>query len=103
MERYYRDNISGKKLANVLKNSHNVDISIDTVNSWIKRYSKKYLALIESEKTLKNPESIKVVTIDVTFTSTSRDVIGKKKLVALLSVTREKSGTYLTTWSEKKI
>ena len=56
LERYYRDNISGKKIANVLKNSHNVDISIDTVNSWIKRYSKKYLASIESEKTLKNPE-----------------------------------------------
>lgn len=103
LERYYRDNVSGNKIADVLKNSHNVDVSADTINTWIKQYSNQYLKSIESEKTIKNPESIKTVSIDSTFISAGKDVIGKKKPVVLLSVTKEKSGTYLITWSERKV
>ena len=102
LERYYRDNISGKKIAHVLKNSHEVDVPVDTVNSWIKRHSKEYLKSIEREKTLVNPESIKTVTIDGTYTSAGRDVIGKKKPVVSLSVTKAKNGTYLLTLSEMR-
>ncbi len=100
LERYYRDNISGNKIACVLKNSHNVDVPVDTVNTWIKIHSKAYLISIEKEKTLLSPELIKAITIDGTFTSTGRDVIGKKKPVVSLSVTKEKNGTYLLTLSE---
>lgn len=102
LERYYRDNISGKKIACVLKNSHNVEVPVDTVNSWIKIYSKEYLKSIEREKTVENPESIKTVTIDGTYTSAGRDVIGKKKPVVSLSVTKAKNGTYLFTLSEMR-
>jgi len=102
LERYYRDNISAKKIAHVLKNSHEVEVPIDTINTWIKQYSKEYLKSMESEKTLDHPESIKTVTIDGTFTSTGRDVIGKKKPVVLLSVTKQKNGTYLLTLSEMR-
>lgn len=102
LERYYRDNISGKKIAHVLKNSHNVEVPVDTVNSWIKIYSKEYLNSIEGEKTVENPESIKTVTIDGTYISAGRDVIGKKKPVVSLSVTKAKNGTYLLTLSEMR-
>ena len=102
LERYHRDNISGKKIADVLKNSHEVDVPMDTVNSWIKRYSTEYLNAINRKKTLKHPESIKTVTLDGTFTSTGRDVIGKKKPVVSLSLTKQKSGTYLLTLSEMR-
>ena len=102
LERYYRDNISAKKIAHVLKNSHNIEVPTDTVNTWIKQHSKEYLKSIEREKTLENPESIKTVSIDGTFTSTGRDVIGKKKPAVLLSVTRGKNGTYSLTLSEMR-
>lgn len=102
LERYYRDNISGKKIAHVVKNSHNVEVPVDTVNSWIKIYSKEYLNSIERKKTVENPESIKTVTIDGTYTSAGRDIIGKKKPVVSLSVTKAKNGTYLLTLSEMR-
>jgi len=103
LERYYRDNISGYKIADMLKNAHNVDVSADTIHTWIKQHSDRYLKSIETEKTIKNPESIKTVSIDGTFISAGKDIIGKKKPVVLLSVTKEKNGTYLIMWSEKKV
>jgi len=102
LERYYRDNISGKKIADILKNSHEVEVPLDTVNSWIKRYSTEYLKSINREKKLDHPELIKTATIDGTFTSTGRDVIGKKKPVVSLSLTKQKNGTYLLTLSEMR-
>jgi len=102
LERYYRDNISGKKIAHVLKDSHNVEVPVDTVNSWIKIHSKEYLNSIERKKTVENPKSIKTVTIDGTYTSAGRDIIGKKKPVVSLSVTKAKNGTYLLTLSEMR-
>ena len=102
LERYHRDNVSGKKIADVLKNSHGVDVPMDTVNSWIKLHSTDYLKANNQKKTLKHPESIKTVTLDGTFTSTGRDVIGKKKPVVSLSLTKQKSGTYLLTLSEMR-
>lgn len=100
LERYHRDNISGKKIADVLKNSHKVDVPMDTVNSWIKLYSKDYLRTISKDKILKHPESIKTVTLDGTFTSTGSDVIGKKKPVVSLSLTKQRNGIYLLTLSQ---
>ena len=102
LERYHRDNVSGKKIADVLKNSHEVNVPMDTVNSWIKLHSTDYLKAVNRKKTLEHPESIKTVTVDGTFTSTGRDVIGKKKPVVSLSLTKQKSGTYLLTLSEMR-
>jgi len=84
----------------VLKNSHEVDVPMDMVNSWIKLHSNAYLKTINQKKSLEHPESIKTVTLNGTFTSTGRDVIGKKKPVVSLSLTKQKSGTYLLTLSE---
>ncbi len=99
---YHRDNISGKKIADVLKGSHEVDVPMDTVNTWIKLHSDAYLKANNRKKTLKHPESIKTVTLDGTFTSTGRDMIGKKKPVVSLSLTKQRNGTYLLTLSEMR-
>jgi hypothetical protein len=102
LERYHRDNISAKMIADILKDSHQVDVPKDTVNSWIKIHSKAYLKTTKQKKSLHHPESIKTVTLDGTFTSTGRDVIGKKKPVVSLSLTKQKNGTYLLTLSEMR-
>lgn len=102
LERYYKDNVSVPHIVNVLKNSHQVDVPEDTIYTWIKLHSEAYLNSTERDESLEDAELIKAVTIDGTFTSTGKDVIGKKKPVVLLSVTREKNGTYLLTLSEKR-
>ncbi|GAH27438.1 unnamed protein product, partial [marine sediment metagenome] len=56
----------------------------------------------QQPKTIINPELIKTITIDGTFISTGKDVIGKKKPVVSLSVSKAKNGTYLLTLSEMK-
>ena len=86
----------------MLKNSHNVEVPVDTVNSWIKIYSKEYLNSIERKKTVENPESTKTVTNNCTYTSAGRDIIEKKKPVVSLSVTKAKNGIYLLTLSEMR-
>ncbi|TFG24076.1 MAG: hypothetical protein EU532_12895, partial [Promethearchaeota archaeon] len=73
LERYHRDNISGNKIADVLKKSHEVDVPVDTVYSWIKIHSAEYLKAMEQEKIIDHPESIKTVTLDGTFTSAGSD------------------------------
>lgn len=69
-----------------------MEVPVDTVNSWIKIYSKEYLKSIEREKTVENPESIKTDTIDGTYTSAGRDVIGKKSLWSHYRWPRQKTG-----------
>ena len=102
LDSYYQFNSSGNEIALELKKKHKVDIPPDTIYSWIKCYSKEYLKSIHKEKTIINPELIKTITIDGTFTSTGKDVIGKKKPVVSLSVSKAKNGTYLLTLSEMK-
>ena len=75
---------------------------MDTVNTWIKLHSDAYLKASNRKKTLEHPESIKTITLDGTFTSTGRDVIGKKKPVVSLSLTKQRNGTYLLTLSEMR-
>lgn len=102
LDSYYFFNSSGNDIALELKKKHNVKVPSDTIYSWIKFLSDDYLKSINHEKRLENPESIKTVTIDGTFTSVGRDVIGKKKPVVSLSVTKQKNGTYLFTLSEMR-
>lgn len=102
LERYYHDNVTAPQIADVLNNSHQVDVPPDTVHTWIKLHSEAYLNSIEKDKSLDEAELIKAVTIDGTYTSTGRDIIGKKKPVVSLSVTKDHDGTYLLTLSEKR-
>lgn len=102
LDSYYQFNSSGNEIALELKQKHKVDVPVDTINSWIKKHSKDYLESINEEKTIQNPELIKTITIDGTFTSAGKDVIGKKKPVVSLSVSKARNGTYLLTLSEMK-
>ncbi len=102
LDSYYQFNSSGNKIALELKQKHKVDVPVDTIYTWIKKYSKDYLESINEDKTILNPESIKTITIDGTFISAGKDVIGKKKPVVSLSVSKARNGTYLLTLSEMK-
>jgi len=103
LERYHQNNISGNEIGYELRNFHNVDVPDDTVYTWIKILSEDYLNSISKTKFIEDPETIKTITIDGTFVSTGKDIVGKKKRVDLLSVTKEKGGTYALMWSERRI
>ena len=90
---------------------HNVDVPVDTIYTWIKRLSDTYaktLLLKEDEPLASNAETsaeqepkkedtVKTIAVDGTFVTTGVDVIGKKKPVVLLSLTRRPDGTLLPT------
>ena len=99
---YYQYNLSGTTIARVLHDLHQVEVPVDTVNSWIKLLSAEYFKAKPAKTPPPDSDPPKTITVDGTFTSVGKDVIGKKKHVDLLSVTRTKSGTYLLTWSRKK-
>ena len=101
MDRYYEGNQSAKKIAHVLKRSHHVEINKDTIATWVKRYTDEYLEAIQEEEGFEDADQIKAVTIDGTYTSTGKDVLGKKKSAASSSGTKEKDGIYLLILSER--
>jgi len=102
LDRYYEGNKSALEIAHVLNRSHQVDVNKDTVGTWVKLHTCDYLKSVEEEDLVEEADLIKAVTIDGTFTSTGKDVIGKKKPAVSLSVTKAKDGTYLLMLSERK-
>lgn len=103
LDRFYKNNSTGNEISADLKKLHNVDIPVDTIHSWIKIYSEDYLNSVIQSKPKEDPLPIKTITIDGTFTSVGKDVVGKKPRAAFLSVSREKNGTYLIILSKKKV
>jgi hypothetical protein len=95
---------------------HNVDVPVDTIYTWIKRlsddYAKTMLPNEQSPSTInaeaqvmqepKQEISVKTIAVDGTFVTTGVDVIGKKKPVVLLSLTRRPDGTLLPTSKKPK-
>jgi len=90
---------------------HNVDVPVDTIYTWIKRLSDDYAkAMLPKEETPlasnteasvmqepKQEDRVKTIAVDGTFVTTGVDVIGKKRPVVLLSLTRRPDGTLLPT------
>ena len=111
MARYYHENASANTIQKSLKMLHNVEVPVDTIYTWIKRLSDDYAktmlpkdetplagdtkAIVMQEQ--KQDESVKTIAVDGTFVTTGVDVIGKKKPVVLLSLTRRPDGTLLPT------
>jgi hypothetical protein len=109
MVRYYHENASANTIQKGLKMLHNVDVPVDTIYTWIKRLSADYAKTMvtpasptspgpptTSDATPSEKESeVKTIAIDGTFVTTGVDVVGKKKPVVLLSLTRRKNGTLL--------
>ena len=100
LTRYHYHNASGNIIARDLALLHNVSISEATVYSWLKKHSPEFLkGKLDSNRT-DMPGTIKAITVDGTFVATGRDIIGKKKHVESLSVTKLASGEYLLMWWE---
>jgi transposase-like protein len=109
LARYYHENASANSIQKSLKLLHNVDVPVDTIYTWIKRLSEDYAkTMLVKEDTptssiasatltegTKQESNVKTIAIDGTFVTTGVDVVGKKKPVVLLSLTRRKNGTLL--------
>ena len=109
LARYYHENASANSIQKSLKLLHNVDVPVDTIYKWIKRLSDDYAkTMLVKEDTpassiagatvtegTKQESDVKTIAIDGTFVTTGVDVVGKKKPVVLLSLTRRKNGTLL--------
>ena len=79
---------------------HDVSVSEATVYSWLKRHSPEFLKSKLDKERDGLPGTIKAITVDGTFVTTGKDIIGKKKHVDSLSVTKLASGEYLLMWWE---
>lgn len=111
MARYYHENASANTIQKGLKMLHNVDVPVDTIYTWIKRLSDEYAKTMLPEKNAplasnteppakqepRQEDNVKTIAVDGTFVTTGVDVIGKKKPVVLLSLTRRPDGTLLPT------
>lgn len=100
---YYKHNSSGTEIAQNLLTLHQVEVPVDTINSWIKLLSADYFKARKQKPPKADPQEIKTLSVDGTFVSTGKDIIGKKKPVDLLSVTKRKNGTYALTWSRMRL
>lgn len=99
LNRYHYRNDSGERIAADLHDFHQVSIPPATIYSWLKEYSPAFL----KAKIDHHPEDlshIKTITVDGTFVNTGSAVIGKKKDVESLSVTKLADGRYLLMWWE---
>ncbi len=99
LSRYHYRNDSGERIASDLMEFHQVPVPAATVYSWLKTYSPDFL----KAKIDQQPEDlshIKTITVDGTFVNTGSAVIGKKKDVESLSVTKLEDGRYLLMWWE---
>jgi hypothetical protein len=116
MARYYHENASANTIQKGLKMLHNVDVPVDTIYTWSKRLSDDYAKTILPKETtplastteatvtqeVKQENNVKTIAVDGTFVTTGVDVIGKKKPVVLLSLTRRPDGTLLPTSKKPK-
>ena len=116
MSRYYHENASANVIQQGLKMLHNVEVPVDTIYTWIKRLSMDYAKTMESPPDMADKSSspasdttspenqwdVKTIAVDGTFVTTGVDVVGKKKPVVFLSLTRRANGTLLPTSKKRK-
>ncbi len=97
--RYHYENTSGNQISQSLRRVHNVDVPEATVYTWLKEYSPEFLKVRIENKKL-DVSQIKTITVDGTYVSAGKDIIGKKKDVESLSVTKLDDGRFLLMWWE---
>ena len=79
---------------------HQVDIPEATVYSWLKLYSPEFIKARLNTSSTDLPPNIQAITVDGSYVSTGKDIIGKKKDVESLSVTKLEDGRSLLMWWE---
>ena len=100
LTKYNYHNASGNDIARDLKILHQVNVPNDTVYSWLKEYSPDFIKSRLDKDPTDIPQNIDVLSIDGSYTTIANDIIGKKKDVESLSVTKLKKGQYLLMWWE---
>jgi len=98
--RYHYHNASGRKITEELRLLHNVDVKEATIYAWLKGKSPEFIKSRLTKDSDDLPSNIKAITVDGTYVDVGRDIIGKKKLVESLSVTKLEDGRYLLMWWE---
>ncbi len=98
--RYHYQSVSGNQIAIDLRFLHQVDIPEATIYSWLQQYSPDFIKARLGRDPNDLPPNIKAITVDGSYVSTGKDVIGKKNHVESLSVTRLEDGRYLLMWWE---
>lgn len=100
LTQFHYFNTSGKKISKILKKLAQVDVSEDTIYTWLHKLSPEFLKAKLDESPKKTMKEVKSISIDGSHISMGKAAIGKKKLVDLLSVTKLKNGDYLLMWWE---
>lgn len=100
LTRYNYHNASGNDISRDLKILHQVDVPNNTVYSWLKEHSPNFIKSRLDKDPSDIPQNIDVLSVDGSYTTIANDIIGKKKDVESLSVTKLKNGQYLLMWWE---
>ena len=100
LTRYNYHNVSGNAIARDLKILHHVDVSEQTVYSWMKKHSPEFIKSKLDDNINNRPQNVKAISIDGTYTNLMKDIVGKKKHVESLSVTALENGQFLLMWWE---
>ncbi len=98
--RYHYQSVSGNQIAKDLQLLHQVDVPEATVYSWLKIYSPEFIKARLGTSSIDLPQNIQAITVDGSYVSTGKDIIGKKKDVESLSVTKLEDGRFLLMWWE---
>jgi hypothetical protein len=91
---------SAQDIAFLLKEDHNVEVSSKAVQGWINAFSEEFFQAYFSKHPDTAVDDFRAITIDGTWFSQGKALIGKKKAVQSLSVTKLQGGHYLLTWWE---
>ena len=94
----HKFSFSADKIALSLHMNNSVQVNPKTIQSWVNHYSEDYFQAIFAENPEKSLQDLKAITIDGTWFTTGKNVLGKKKNVQFSSVTKLADGTYLLTW-----
>jgi len=97
---FHYNNISGEQIRSNLQTLHRVSVPVATIYSWLKDLSPTFLKARLEAHTAEDLSKIKTITVDGTYVNTGSAIIGKKKDVESLSVTKLADGRYLLMWWE---
>ena len=100
LTRYNYNNSSGNEIARHLELLHNVKVSEQTVYKWLKDLSPDLVKERLNKDKDDLPQNIQAISVDGTYTNIAKDIIGKKKGVESLSVTKLDDGRFLLMWWE---
>jgi len=92
--------LSAEKIAHLLETEHQVMVDPKTIQEWINSYSEQYFQTYFLTQPKTAVQEFKSITVDGVYFTAGKDVIGKKKNVESLSVTKLAGDVYLVTWWE---